>query len=438
MMHILAAGTAGRRRAPTRWSPRWPELIIGAIAFLIVFGVLYKVLMPRIQKTLAERTDAIEGGLQRAEEAQAEAARTLEQYQAQLAEARHEASRLREEAQRAGRPDHRRDARAGPGRGAPDHRGRAGPAGGRPAAGPGRAARRRSAPCPSSWPARSSASRWPTRPGRAGWSTGSWTSWRPSPSAPGRRAPRTRHERREPGHRWPRPRSGWPRMAAGRPARASWATSCSRWSACWTASRRCGGRWPTPSSARDARAGPGRRAARAAGQRANRRAGQLAWPPPRGPARLTWPTRSSSWPSWPWSPRPTRPGSWTTWKTSCSGSPGSLGAQPELRAALSNPFAPAEAKQQLVDTLLADKATPQTVQLVTQAALHPRGRSLDWEPGRIRAARGRVPGAAGRRGPRRDRAQRRAAGPPGDRCWPRPTGTRCTSTWCSTPRSSAG
>jgi F-type H+-transporting ATPase subunit b len=82
--------------------PEWPELIIGAIAFLIVFGILAKVLMPRIQQTLAERSDAIEGGLQRAEKAQAEAARTLEQYRAQLAEARHEASRLREEAKEQG------------------------------------------------------------------------------------------------------------------------------------------------------------------------------------------------------------------------------------------------------------------------------------------------------------------------------------------------
>jgi F-type H+-transporting ATPase subunit delta len=56
-----------------------------------------------------------------------------------------------------------------------------------------------------------------------------------------------------------------------------------------------------------------------------------------------------------------------------------LGTQPELRAALGNPFAPADAKRRLVDSLLADKASPQTVELVTQAALQPRGRSLDWQ-----------------------------------------------------------
>ena len=82
--------------------PELPELIIGSVAFLIVFALLARVLMPRISKTLEERTDAIEGGLHRAEEAQTEANRALEQYRAQLAEARHEASRLREEAKEQG------------------------------------------------------------------------------------------------------------------------------------------------------------------------------------------------------------------------------------------------------------------------------------------------------------------------------------------------
>jgi F-type H+-transporting ATPase subunit b len=82
--------------------PSAPELISGLIAFFIVFGVLAKMLLPRIQKTLAERTDAIEGGIKRAEEAQDEANRVLKQYQAQLAEARHEAARLREEAREQG------------------------------------------------------------------------------------------------------------------------------------------------------------------------------------------------------------------------------------------------------------------------------------------------------------------------------------------------
>jgi F-type H+-transporting ATPase subunit b len=59
-------------------------------------------LMPRIQKTLAERTDLIEGGLNRADEAQAEAKQLLEQYRQQLEDARHEAARMREEAREQG------------------------------------------------------------------------------------------------------------------------------------------------------------------------------------------------------------------------------------------------------------------------------------------------------------------------------------------------
>src|SRR5215470_4992079 len=82
--------------------PSATELILGLIGFFVIFGALYKVFMPRIQKTLTERTEAIEGGLERADEAQAEARQVLEQYQAQLADARHEAARLREEAREQG------------------------------------------------------------------------------------------------------------------------------------------------------------------------------------------------------------------------------------------------------------------------------------------------------------------------------------------------
>jgi F-type H+-transporting ATPase subunit b len=82
--------------------PSWPEFIIGTILFVLVFGVMAKLLLPRIQQTLAERTELIEGGLAKSEEAQFEAKALLDQYREQLAEARHEASRLREEAREQG------------------------------------------------------------------------------------------------------------------------------------------------------------------------------------------------------------------------------------------------------------------------------------------------------------------------------------------------
>ena len=82
--------------------PSWPEFIIGTILFFLVFGFLAKVGLPRIVKTLEERHEAIEGGINRADEAQAEAQQLLEQYRAQLDDARHEASRMREEAREQG------------------------------------------------------------------------------------------------------------------------------------------------------------------------------------------------------------------------------------------------------------------------------------------------------------------------------------------------
>jgi F-type H+-transporting ATPase subunit b len=70
--------------------PPLDEIIIGGVAFLIVFFVLGKILLPKIKKSLEERTDAIEGGLARAEEAQAQAQSELERYRTELADARRE------------------------------------------------------------------------------------------------------------------------------------------------------------------------------------------------------------------------------------------------------------------------------------------------------------------------------------------------------------
>jgi F-type H+-transporting ATPase subunit b len=82
--------------------PPIPELIIGLIAFAIVFGFLAKKLLPNINKVLEERHEAIEGGIEKAQAVQADAEQTLAKYKEQLAEARHEANRLRQEAQEQG------------------------------------------------------------------------------------------------------------------------------------------------------------------------------------------------------------------------------------------------------------------------------------------------------------------------------------------------
>lgn len=98
MINIFAAeeGAANPLRLPV------DELIIGTIAFLIVFGLLARFVFPKVGKLLEERTETIEGGIKRAEEAQAEAQSTLEAYRAQLADARHEAAQIRERAREEG------------------------------------------------------------------------------------------------------------------------------------------------------------------------------------------------------------------------------------------------------------------------------------------------------------------------------------------------
>jgi F-type H+-transporting ATPase subunit b len=98
MMIHLALGTA----SPDPLLPTDAEFIIGTILFVLVFGVMAKVLLPRAQQVLTERTEKIEGGLARADEAQAEAKQLLDQYRQQLADARREAARLREEAREQG------------------------------------------------------------------------------------------------------------------------------------------------------------------------------------------------------------------------------------------------------------------------------------------------------------------------------------------------
>ena len=75
------------------------ELIIGLIAFLLVFGTLAKFVLPKIKVTLDERANLIEGGLERAGKAEEEAASVLLEYQKQLAGACEEASAIRTAAQ---------------------------------------------------------------------------------------------------------------------------------------------------------------------------------------------------------------------------------------------------------------------------------------------------------------------------------------------------
>ena len=82
--------------------PPLGEIIIGLIAFAIVFVVFVKVVAPRFEQVFQARREAIEGGIERAEAMQVEARAALEQYRAQLAEARSEAAQIRDQARAEG------------------------------------------------------------------------------------------------------------------------------------------------------------------------------------------------------------------------------------------------------------------------------------------------------------------------------------------------
>jgi F-type H+-transporting ATPase subunit b len=91
MHHTLA-------EAPNPVLPIWQEVVLGLIAFGVLYFVLWKYVFPRMEQTFKARVDAIEGGIKRAEERQAEANQLFEQYKQQLAEARNEAAVIRDRA----------------------------------------------------------------------------------------------------------------------------------------------------------------------------------------------------------------------------------------------------------------------------------------------------------------------------------------------------
>ena len=82
--------------------PYMPELIFGLIVFGLFYWFVAKKIVPTLEKVYAERTAAIEGGMQAAEQAQAEAAAAKKQYEDQLGEARAEAARILEQAKEQG------------------------------------------------------------------------------------------------------------------------------------------------------------------------------------------------------------------------------------------------------------------------------------------------------------------------------------------------
>jgi F-type H+-transporting ATPase subunit b len=78
--------------------PALADLVWGGLIFVVLAVLFTFIVLPRLTKTLDERTEVIEGGIKKAENAQAEATAALDEYKKQLADARAEAARIREQA----------------------------------------------------------------------------------------------------------------------------------------------------------------------------------------------------------------------------------------------------------------------------------------------------------------------------------------------------
>ncbi|MBF6298633.1 F0F1 ATP synthase subunit B [Nocardia amamiensis] len=97
---VLLAAAEGEEVNPL--VPETYDIVWSIVCVVIIAALFYKYVVPRLMKTLDERSDKIEGGIARAEAAQEEAQLTLQQYQQQLADARLEAARIREDARTQG------------------------------------------------------------------------------------------------------------------------------------------------------------------------------------------------------------------------------------------------------------------------------------------------------------------------------------------------
>jgi F-type H+-transporting ATPase subunit b len=78
--------------------PATYDLVWSAVVLLVIAVVFYRLVLPKFQAVLDERTEKIEGGLAQAASAQEDAARAKAEYEQQLQDARTEAARIREEA----------------------------------------------------------------------------------------------------------------------------------------------------------------------------------------------------------------------------------------------------------------------------------------------------------------------------------------------------
>jgi F-type H+-transporting ATPase subunit b len=105
MLNALVALAAehGEEAAYNPLIPAWYDIIWSAVCFVVILVVVWRVALPRMATLLDQRSAAIEGNIAKADEAQRKAEAALEEYTAQLADARKEAGEIREAAREDGK-----------------------------------------------------------------------------------------------------------------------------------------------------------------------------------------------------------------------------------------------------------------------------------------------------------------------------------------------
>jgi F-type H+-transporting ATPase subunit b len=89
------------QEAPNPILPATTELVWGSISFAALLFLLYKFGYPQVRQMMDNRTEHIRSDLQAAETAKADAQGVLDEYKAQLNDARAESGRIIEEARQA-------------------------------------------------------------------------------------------------------------------------------------------------------------------------------------------------------------------------------------------------------------------------------------------------------------------------------------------------
>ncbi|WP_022884227.1 F0F1 ATP synthase subunit B [Glaciibacter superstes] len=96
MINTVIAAAAEETHNPLL--PAVYDIIWSAVCFVVILFFFWKYALPKMQALLDARAEAIEGNIAKADEAQRKAEAALEEYTAQLADARAEAGSIREQA----------------------------------------------------------------------------------------------------------------------------------------------------------------------------------------------------------------------------------------------------------------------------------------------------------------------------------------------------